>query len=82
MHYQHHIECVYCISGKGEIEDIAEGVTHKIAQGTVYILDKNDKHIVRAFEEMQMACVFNPPLNGKEVHNAEGAYSLEAEAIA
>jgi len=28
-----------------------------------------------------MACVFNPPLNGKEVHNAEGAYELTAETI-
>jgi len=25
--------------------------------------------------------VFNPPLSGKEVHNKEGAYELEAEAV-
>ena len=81
LHYQNHIESVYCISGKGEIEDLASGVIHSIAPGTIYILDKNDKHILRGFEEMQMACVFNPPLNGKEVHNAEGAYALEAETI-
>jgi L-ectoine synthase len=30
---------------------------------------------------MKLACVFNPPLNGSEVHNAEGAYELEAEAV-
>jgi L-ectoine synthase len=30
---------------------------------------------------MKMACVFNPPLNGKEVHNAEGAYELNAESV-
>ena|GEM_PF-5040246 len=29
-----------------------------------------------------MACVFNFPFNGKEVHSAEGAYELEADAIA
>jgi L-ectoine synthase len=28
-----------------------------------------------------MACVFNPPLNGKEVHNDEGAYELGADVI-
>jgi len=28
-----------------------------------------------------MACVFNPPLNGKEVHNAEGAYELKADTV-
>ena len=81
LHYQNHIESVYCISGTGEIEDLSSGVIHPIAPGTIYILDKNDKHILRGFEEMQMACVFNPPLNGKEVHNAEGAYALEAETI-
>jgi L-ectoine synthase len=28
-----------------------------------------------------MACVFNPPLNGKEVHNKEGAYELQADTL-
>jgi len=76
MHYQNHLESVYCMSGRGEIENLEDGKTHQIEAGTVYILDKHDKHILRAFEEMKMACVFNPPLNGKEVHNKEGAYEL------
>ncbi|MFO6422639.1 ectoine synthase [Motilimonas sp. KMU-193] len=81
MHYQNHLESVYCISGKGEIESLEDGSKHSIAPGTIYILDKHDKHILRCSEEMQLACVFNPPLNGKEVHNAQGAYELEAEVI-
>jgi L-ectoine synthase len=81
LHYQNHIESVYCISGKGEIEDLATGKVHPIAPGTIYILDKNDKHILRGFEQMEMACVFNPPLIGNEVHNAEGAYALEADEL-
>jgi L-ectoine synthase len=81
MHYQNHIESVYCISGFGEIKDVASGTIHSIEPGTIYILDKHDKHILRAFEEMEMACVFNPPLLGREVHNAEGAYGLAAEVI-
>lgn len=81
MHYQNHLESVYCISGEGEVETIADGKKYPIKAGTIYILDKHDKHILRAFKEMKMACVFNPPLNGKEVHNAEGAYELDAEAI-
>ncbi len=81
MHYQHHLESVYCISGKGEVETMADGQVYPITPGTIYILDKHDKHILRAEEEMVMACVFNPPLNGTEVHNAEGAYALQAEAI-
>jgi len=81
MHYQNHLESVFCMSGEGEVETLADGKKYPIGPGTIYILDKNDKHILRAFKEMKMACVFNPPLHGKEVHNAEGAYELDAEAI-
>jgi L-ectoine synthase len=81
MHYQNHLESVYCISGKGEIENLNDGKVYEIGPGTIYLLDQHDPHILRAEEEMVMACAFNPPLNGKEVHNKEGAYELEAEAI-
>ena len=30
MHYQNHLEAVYCISGKGSIEDLETGVKHEI----------------------------------------------------
>ncbi len=81
MHYKNHLESVFCISGEGEVETLADGKKYPIAPGTIYILDQHDKHILRAFKEMKMACVFNPPLNGKEVHNSDGAYELEAEAV-
>ncbi|WP_116365186.1 ectoine synthase [Parahaliea mediterranea] len=81
MHYQNHLESVYCMSGEGEVETVADGKKYPIKPGTLYILDKNDKHILRATKEMKMACVFNPPLHGTEVHNKEGAYELEAEAV-
>ena len=81
MHYQNHLESVFCMSGEGEVESLQDGKIHPIKPGTLYILDKNDKHVLRAFQEMKMACVFNPPLNGKEVHNADGAYELVADAL-
>lgn len=81
MHYQNHLESVYCMSGEGEVETIDDGKKHPIRPGTLYILDKHDKHILRAASEMKMACVFNPPLNGSEVHNAAGAYELEADEL-
>lgn len=85
LHYQNHLESVYCISGEGEVELVAEegeeGKRYRIEPGTIYILDQNDRHIVRANTEMKMACVFNPPLHGKEVHNADGAYELDAESV-
>ena len=78
MHYQNHLESVYCMSGEGEVETLGDGKKYSIAPGTIYILDKHDKHILRAFKEMKMACVFNPPVTGNEVHNADGAYELES----
>ncbi|WP_041523127.1 ectoine synthase [Gilvimarinus agarilyticus] len=81
LHYQNHLETVYCISGYGSVETVDDGKVYPIEPGTVYNLNLNDKHILRADEEMKMACVFNPPLHGKEVHNADGAYELDAEEV-
>lgn len=81
MHYQNHLESVYCISGEGEIQDMADGKVYPVKPGTMYALDNHDRHTLRATTEMKMACVFNPPLHGKEVHNAQGAYELNAETI-
>ncbi|MDO9433452.1 MAG: ectoine synthase [Phenylobacterium sp.] len=81
MHYQNHLESVYCISGQGSIEDLATGQVHPIRPGVMYALDKHDRHVLRGETEMVMACTFNPPLNGLEVHDATGAYPLEAEAV-
>lgn len=81
LHYQNHFEAVYCMSGSGSIEDLAAGKVHPISPGTLYVLNNHDKHILRAEEEMKMVCVFNPPLHGKEVHDADGVYPLEAEEV-
>ncbi|MEZ5556632.1 ectoine synthase [Haliea sp.] len=81
MHYKNHLESVYCISGKGEVETLADGRVYPIAPGTLYVLDKHDEHKLRATTEMKMACVFNPPLHGTEVHNADGAYELHADRV-
>ena len=58
----------------GKIKDLASGQMHTIEPGTLYILDKHDKHILYATTELSLACVFNPPLTGQEVHNEEGSY--------
>jgi L-ectoine synthase len=80
MHYKNHLESVYCISGEGSIEDCATGEVHEIRPGVMYALDKHDKHVLRGRTEMIMACCFNPPVTGKEVHGPDGAYALDEEA--
>lgn len=75
--YKNHFESVYCIQGSGSITDLATGETHVITPGVMYALDKHDRHVLRAEEELVMACCFNPPVTGHEVHQADGSYALE-----
>lgn len=75
FHYKNHFESVYCISGAGSITDLATGETHQIRPGVMYALNLHDKHTVNCTEEMVLACVFNPPVTGKEVHQADGSYA-------
>ncbi|MEQ8747045.1 ectoine synthase [Pyruvatibacter sp.] len=84
MEYKHHLESVYCISGTGNIKDLATGEVHEIRPGTMYALDKNDHHILSASSDtdMVMACVFNPPVTGQEVHGPDGAYPASSDAAA
>ena len=80
--YKHHLESVYCMSGTGSITDLATGETHAIRPGVLYALDKHDRHTVRADPEAELvlACVFNPPVTGREVHREDGSYAPAEEA--
>lgn len=77
MHYQHHVEAVLVLKGKGTIEDLETGETHELRPGSMYALDKHDRHIVRPETNMLTACVFNPPVTGQEVHDETGAYPAD-----
>lgn len=79
FHYKHHFESVYCISGEGSIEELETGVVHAIRPGVMYALDQNDRHRLTAKSELVMACCFNPPVTGTEVHQADGSYAPAAE---
>ena len=72
--YKHHIEAVYCIEGEGEVETTENGTVYPIKAGSVYLLNGNERHWLRARTTMRMVCVFNPPVTGAEVHDADGAY--------
>ncbi len=78
--YKNHFESVYCISGTGSITDIATGETHAIRPGVMYALNEHDRHVLRAEDELVMACCFNPPVTGTEVHREDGSYAPPGEA--
>ncbi|WP_085505437.1 ectoine synthase [Thalassobacillus devorans] len=74
--YQNHLESVYCIEGKGEVETIKDGKVWPIEKDTIYVLDQHDEHYLRAETDMRMVCVFNPPITGQETHDENGVYPL------
>ena len=80
MWYKHHLEAVYCYQGTGEIINRDTGEKFAIEPGTLYALDKHDKHTLRAITELKLVCTFNPPVTGREVHDEEGAYVIAPEA--
>lgn len=79
FHYQNHIEAVYCVQGTGTLTNEDTGEVHELKDGTLYLLDGHEKHTVRAETELRMACVFNPPVTGRETHDESGVYPLVTE---
>lgn len=70
LEYKNHLESAYVLSGYGEIETM-DGKKWPIGPGDLYVLDKHDKHYLKASEQQDMIilCVFNPALKGTENHN-------------
>jgi len=74
IEYKKHIEACYCIEGEGEIKE-EDGKVHKISPGTLYALDKHDKHHLKAKTKMKLVCVFLPALVGGEKHDMKSSKS-------
>jgi L-ectoine synthase len=75
LRYQHHVEGNLCVGGTGEVVDVASGRVHELKPGVMYALDKHDHHLLRARTDLQLVCVFWPPLAGDEKHDEAGGYS-------
>lgn len=73
LEYRHHLEACYCIEGEAEVTDLASGERHRITPGTLYALDRHDRHVLRTAAGVRLVCVFNPPLTGTERH-VDGGY--------
>jgi L-ectoine synthase len=76
LEYRNHLEACYCIEGEGEVEDLATGAVHPVRPGTIYALDRHDRHRLRAAAggDMRLICCFTPALTGTERHSPDGGY--------
>ncbi len=77
--YKHHIEANYVIEGEGEVENIATGEVFPLNPGTMYVLDKNEKHRLKSVTSLRLVCVFSPALTGGETHDKDGSYLPAAD---
>jgi L-ectoine synthase len=77
LEYKNHLEGCYCVSGTGRVTDHATGTIHEIKAGVLYALDQHDNHTLTVDDGMDMflISVFNPALQGDEVHGEDGSYS-------
>jgi L-ectoine synthase len=77
LEYKRHLEACYCIAGRGEVVTADGDVSYVIEPGTLYALDQHDAHYLIADPEadLELVCVFNPPLAGDERHSLDQGFS-------
>lgn len=73
-HYRHHLETCYCVSGHGRLINEETGEAVSVSPDVTYVLDKHDPHTFEALAETVLICVFNPPLQGDELHGDDDSY--------
>ena len=48
MHYQNHLEAVYCIEGNGTLTDLETKEKYTIEPGVIYALSEHERHLLEA----------------------------------
>ena len=76
MQYKNHVEANLIIEGEGDVTDLATGRVHRVKPGTMYALDRHDRHRIDAITDMRLVCVFSPALAGPETHDEDGSYPM------
>ena len=76
LEYRNHVEANLIIDGEGDLTDIATGTVHPLRPGTMYAVDRHDRHRIDARTGLRIVCVFSPALVGPETHDENGSYPL------
>ena len=74
-HYKYHLEACFCVSGRGQLTRLSDRKTWDVGPGVLYALNDHDDHTFLAVEDTILISVFNPPVTGIEVHQADGSYT-------
>ena len=77
--YKNHKEANLIIEGHGSVTDEITKKVYELKPGSMYTLDKHERHTVEAQTDMRLVCVFTPALTGPETHDEDGSYPLLAD---
>lgn len=64
--YENHRETVYCVEGRGSVEEMGTGKIVQLEPGSLYSVGPGEPHTFTATTDMHLVCVFDPPLHGNE----------------
>ena len=76
MEYKNHLEANLIIEGEAELTDLATNLVYDLGPGSMYAMDKHDRHRIKAKTDMKIVCVFSPALVGPETHDEDGSYPI------
>ncbi len=76
MEYKNHIEGNLIIDGQATLTDLVSGEVYELGPGSMYCLDKNERHRLEAKRDLRIVCVFTPALVGTETHDEDGSYPI------
>ena len=72
--YKNHWEANLVLDGTFEVTERNTGDVHTLGPGALYCVGPNDPHHIKSVTDVRLISVFNPPLEGHEVHDEDGAY--------
>ena len=76
MEYKNHIEANLIVEGEAIVTDLADDKEYRLSAGSMYALDKHDRHRLHATTDVRIICVFTPALVGTETHDEDGSYPV------
>jgi quercetin dioxygenase-like cupin family protein len=82
IEHKNHIEAVYVLEGKGEVEIVETGEVYQLYPGVFYAFDQHERHRYTLHTPVRAIAIFNPPLVGDEINDEEGGYAKTEEASA
>ena len=75
LQYKNHWEANYIRAGHGRLINHTTGESIELKPGDLYCVGPNDFHgVANQDDPLRIISVFNPPIEGPETHDDEGAY--------